>query len=316
MKFIRYVLIAGIFSFSCLYAQTTSTIDIETIKGKQFLEVFDLLMQRGFTSITPVPVQSKLPQETVLGIKIRGQDVKAGVAYPVGSPVKVLVSMGSGQMFEEPDKTVQPNAPSLGPGQKKEIRTTELLMTGLRNYTLEVSSDALFMTGFRNYTTELSTDALLMTGFRHYTLELNTDDMVMTGLRDYTKELQTPELSMYGMRGYTKNIQTDELFMTGLLGVDYLEVEQPPPETSDNKVKPIQPLLQSVNKAQKEKSAEPVTPITAGPLFTPSHAALTDKNDGVQVDSLASVPNPNQPDIGPTTGNIPAPILPDGKKKN
>ncbi|MFC1569412.1 hypothetical protein ACFL4L_04195 [bacterium] len=253
--------------------QSGVTIDLKNIKGKPLSEVFDKLMEQGFTNIVPVPVPSKLPQETVLGLKIKGQTVEEGVRYSTNLPVRVLVSMGDENIFSDED-SLDESPPNL---VTQQITTNPLIMTGTRFQPILIKTQPLLMTGDRFQPIAIQTEPLIMTGTRFQPLSIMTKPLVMTGDRFQSITIQADPLVMTGTRFQPIAIRTDPLTMHGLKPQGDTPVPKkdpvrhvtPPPIQTT--VEPVQQDTLSIRSTQQDTTPPTIIPLvkpkTPGPII-------------------------------------------------
>jgi hypothetical protein len=274
-----------------VHAQLVGTIDIEVMKGKSFTDVFDLLMDQGFTNIAPVPVESNLPEETVIGIKIRGQNVSSTGRFPVNSPVRVLVSMGSKELFQ---------------GEETDESETEIATGNL----LEITTDPIYMTGKRFQPIEIVTDPIFITGMRFQSIEITTDRIFMTGLRFEPIEINTEPIFMTGCRFIPITINTDRIFMTGRREAP----EEEPVQPLEKKKKDLkQPVVQPKIQKQPKKTVTPETPDISDPVEPVEPESPIEQNTEPVDSTKMKLLNNLKPAIDPQT-NTPV-LTPEGPIK-
>lgn len=188
----QITIILSLFVLLQLHAQTTAMLDMQTLKGKQLSEVFDLLTGRGFLSIAPVPVKSKLPKETVIGIKINGQNAESGKQYPTNSRIRVLVSMGTENLFNDE----QPQIPEFDP----HITTGPIRFTGMRFKDPDIHTGPIKFTGMRTGDLHIATGPIKFTGMRFHSLHITTGPVIFTGMRFKDPNIRTGSIKFTGMR--------------------------------------------------------------------------------------------------------------------
>ena len=170
--------------------KTAARVSVPDVAGKSFSDAFAQLRKAGFTNISPQPVKSSEPKETVIGLLADAKPVDSGIMVPGESEIVVLVSNG----------LVSTAVSSVGGTASQSINTEPLVMTGIRTESLVIQTAPLVMTGIRSESIVITTSPLVMTGIRPQSITINTEPLVMTGIRPESITLKTEPLVMTGMR--------------------------------------------------------------------------------------------------------------------
>ncbi|MBN1894907.1 PASTA domain-containing protein, partial [bacterium] len=168
--------------------KTANRVSVPDVSGKSFSDAFGQLRRAGFMNITPQPVKSSEPKETVIGLLADAKPVDPGILIPGESEIVVLVSNG----------LISTAVTSMGGTASQTINTDTLVMTGIRQDSVVIQTEPLVMTGIRSDSLVIQTDSLVMTGIRQDSIVIQTEPLVMTGIRSDSLVIQTDSLVMTG----------------------------------------------------------------------------------------------------------------------